>query len=283
MTRRSLQERIERMRKKINERNGNVVIHDKEAFDAMMQTEGLPESTIHVPITTGHCCGLTEFNKDVGLLTPCLGSINPEFGSCFCSAEHQKVFESNLPSSVVETFYDIVGTINVFRNDDIAKRFYVEYLPSCQIIVATRQEKLFVVYPQTCALYETYDKVLENPLAVANRFREAVSEEVDKYKGICLLADYCKTAVAKASCVKDFDFDKVKELRAGIISPFNSPRKSKPNTPRSNKQSPRPASPSVASPVTPSVDTPVASSAFEGLMQALDDNKEALKTLGQSA
>lgn len=65
MPRRSLQERIEQMRKKIEERTGNVVVvKDREAFEALSGS-GLPSKTIRV--ITSHCCGVEILNNTLVL------------------------------------------------------------------------------------------------------------------------------------------------------------------------------------------------------------------------
>lgn len=294
MTRRSLQERVERLRKKLTERQGNtVLVNDREAFDALK--ENLADNYITVSVATSRCCGV-NISPDGTFVHPCHDDIDPLLGYAFCCEDHQKTFERNLAPSIVKTFYNIVTTINNYR-PDLQGRFYIEWLPSIYVILSQQLDKQLVVGCEDDATEAIYSKVFVDPFSVGSEFHQRLLPDVKKCLAHTKVAKTCFSAFEKAVCCTDFDPLSPKWKQDNVIlipaSVFNSPRsakqsprKSKPNTPRSAKQSPRqsprPASPSVETPSTPSVDTPATPSAFEGLMQVLDENKDTLKSLGQS-
>lgn len=291
------------MRKKLNERlNDGDVLNDYEAFDALRQTESLPAHFVTVSIATGHCCGLKSRQEDdINYVYPCFESVRPEFGCCFCSADHQKAFESNLPPAKLKGFYQTVATINTIRSD-VGERFYYEFLPSFHAVIASRLGKFFVCIADTEKHGEAYRRTLNEPFAVSSRFAEELHADFKKYLANCVIYGHCETALDNASPCEDFDSSELKPVRTGLISPANSPRSNKQSprsnkqSPRSNKQSPRnsprPAtSPLVASAsasAQPSASSSTATasvetvSAFEACLKIIEDKKEFLKALGQS-
>lgn len=253
MPRPDLQERIERLRKKIAERNGNkVVIHtdDAEAIEGLKQTKDFA-NVCHVLLHTGRCCGIVDGSD---FAYPCVEAVDPEIGFSFCCVEHQKTFERNLPESVVWTFYGMIATINIFR-PELEKRFYTDWLPCSYMIIAKNLDKPLVIATNDDEEFTAFMR--DDPHNIAKQFFDSIIDDVRKYRAFRKVSNHCETAFENAVCFKG-EYQKVSG-DVFILSPSQStqntprstkqsPRKSKQNTPRSNQQSPRPGSPSVDTP-----------------------------------
>lgn len=245
MPRRNLQERVARMRKKIHEQSGNtVVINDGEAFEALKQLGDVPNTVNHVVVTTGACCGLAH-DEDGDILYPCGESVKPEFGCAFCSLEHQRSFESNLPSSVVRTFYALIGTVNIYR-PDILKRFHIEWLTCAYVIISRKLQKPLVINVEDDNLTKAFQVALCDPFELGRRFRDEFQPDAKKFRSHRVITEHVTYALNNAVLVENFDTSNLEETPVFLISPCvsqtSTPRsanQSPRDSPRSTKQSPR--------------------------------------------
>jgi hypothetical protein len=247
MPRRNLQERLERMRRKLDDAPmQKPVTIDAEAFKALEETEPADSNIVRVAIHTGHCCGL---KAEDDYLCPCLETNSPQFGNAFCSKEHQVEFESQLTSSALDTFYQIFATVNLHR-PELVIRFYREFLPALYINVAGVLNKRLVIVAKTEEQHKALRDAFEDPFETANRFRGDLHQDIKKHLAYMAIAKRCVLAVAEASCREDLNLEGLVSTTVCLVSPSpstsNTPRSAQqsPRTPqKSPKKSPRPATP----------------------------------------
>lgn len=268
------------MRKKIEDRAlSNTLLEDREAYEALQ--DSLPDDVVPIKVVTSLCCGL-QVTHDC--LHPCEKTVNPALGYAFCCVEHQQVFESQLPKTIVEAFYLTVATLNTLRTD-LGERFYTDWLPSAHVVISRRLQKPLMICSLEHSEFEAYREAVKDPFAVAIRFRADLHEDVKTLLGHQEVLRVCQTASGKATALEEFDISQFPVTPVCLVSPSLTPRsadqspsKSKPETPRSNKASPRPASPSVATPDTPPVVTPDTSavehsSTFDALTSIIESEE----------
>lgn len=233
-----LQERIERLRKKLADRKGNKVVVtgvDTETFEAIKQTEAF-SNVCQIGLYTGRCCGIVA-TDDCAIAYPCPEPVDPDVGFAFCCVEHQKTFECNLSKSVVSTFYDYIATINIFR-PELEKRFYTDWLPCTHIIIAKHFGKALLIASETDEEFAAYSRAVPHAFEAAAEFRNFIRDDIKKYWAFLKVSKHCETAFANAVYLPEERPLKECPLEVGDIF-ILSPAQSKPNTPRSAQQSPR--------------------------------------------
>jgi hypothetical protein len=285
----------DRLRQKLSNRKPHNVIDasskaEAEAIKELLESESDRQPIIsRATVQTGSCCGLS-FHHASSSLQPCFETTKREFGYAFCCKKHQVAFEKGQREGSIRTFYDVVAVVNTIR-PDLAKRFYIEFIPAFQYSVA-KTVKIPLVVQVSEESFKAYAFTINDVFKSSSDFKDEILPSLVKFKTYRYFSQATEDAQA---CMIFGTGDYSTE---GVPIFLVSPASSSPNTPRSAQQSPRtasapstppvatPSTPSVATPSTPSVATPVAPSAeapvlqgvYEAFMQILED-KEWLKSV----
>lgn len=232
-----LQKRIERMRKKIENRTSNLVVVNEEASVVI---EALKHANINggddvcrIKVFIGNCCGVVV-SKDCKIVSRCYNAIDPHHSFGFCSAEHRETFENNAPQGIVETFYELVATINLFC-PDLHPRFYTEWLPCAHIIIARQLEKELAIASIDDDEHKAYANTLTDPFVKGKEFLDFIFDDIKRYRAFQVVSESCVNASENAVCLKDHPEPGCQSGNVYLLSPSGST----PTTPRSAQESPR--------------------------------------------
>lgn len=233
MPRETVNQRVERLRKKLADKKANaVLITDKEAFE-VLKTEGtITDSDNVIEYAIGECCGLVH---DDGTCIPCMKRVVLE-AYPFCSVEHQRKFESTFPEFMNENFYNTVALVNLYRSD-LHWRFYTEYLPALHVLFARQDGSTLALFAEDDKQARAFREAIDAPFEKCTKFCDDAKKDLQELRKAIRTCELLKTCVSNARSCENFSVA-VESQNIVLVSPRNSPRSAK-NSPRTAGNSPR--------------------------------------------